>query len=117
MVFLTGYMGSAMVNPKAAVQQFDITVSGGGTGTAVVTLVIKNTGNVRITDIATTWVNPPTGAPTLSAAGIQLDPGRTQVLTNTGGAFIVGNQYSIRVTIAYANGATEVLTATATAHP
>jgi hypothetical protein len=117
MLFLTGYMGSAMVNPKAAVQQFDITVSGGGAGTAVVTLVIKNTGNVRITDIATTWVNPPTGAPTLSAAGIQLDPGRTQVLTNTGGAFIVGNQYSIRATITYANGATEVLTATATAHP
>jgi hypothetical protein len=116
-LFLSGYFGSAMVNPKAAVQQFDITVSGGGAGTAAVTLVIKNTGNVRITGIDTTWVNPPTGAPTLSATGIQLDPGQTRVLTGTGGAFVVGNQYSIRVTITYANGATEVLTATATAHP
>jgi hypothetical protein len=116
-LFLSGYFGSAMVNPKAAVQQFDITVSGGGAGTAAVTLVIKNTGNVRITGIDTTWVNPPTGAPTLSATGIQLDPGQTRVLTGTGGAFVVGNQYSIRATITYANGATEVLTATATAHP
>jgi hypothetical protein len=116
-LFLSGYFGSAVVNPKAAIQQFDITVSGGGAGTAAVTLVIKNTGNVRITDIATTWVNPPTGAPTLSATGIQLDPGQTRVLTGTGGAFVVGNQYSLRVTITYANGATEVLTATATAHP
>jgi hypothetical protein len=116
-LFLSGYFGSAMVNPKAAVQQFDITVSGGGAGPAAVTLVIKNTGNVRIRDITTTWVNPPAGAPTLSATGIDLDPGQTRVLTGTGGAFVVGNQYSIRVTITYANGATEVLTATATAHP
>jgi hypothetical protein len=119
-LFLSGYIGSATVNPKAAIQQFDITVSGGGTGPAAVTLVIKNTGNVRIRDIDATWVPSLAGAPTLSATNIDLDPGRTYVLTGTttgGGVFVVGNQYALRVTIVYANGATEVLTATATAHP
>jgi hypothetical protein len=84
----------------------------------VVTLVVKNTGNVRIRDIVSTWVNPPAGGgPSLSATNINLDPGRTYVLSATGSGFIVGNQYSIRVTITYVNDATEVLTATATAHP
>jgi hypothetical protein len=123
-LFLSGYFGSAMVNPKAAIQQFDITVSGGGAGTAVITLVIKNTGNVRITGIEPAWVNAPDDAPVPTASDetsdeIKLDPGKTQLLTAIaeGGMFIVGNQYTLRVKITYANGATEVLTATATAHP
>jgi hypothetical protein len=117
-MYATGFLGSAAVSPKAAIQQFDITVSGAGSGPAVVTLVVKNTGNVRIRDIESNWVNPPAGGgPSLSATNINLDPGRTYVLSATGSGFIVGNQYSIRVTIWYVNDATEVLTATATAHP
>jgi hypothetical protein len=115
--FLSGFLGSAMVNPKAAIQQFDITVSGAGTGPAVVTLVVKNTGNVRIDRIETEWINDPGGAPNLLANNIALDPGKTYVLSDTGSGFVVGNQYSIRVRITYTNGAIEVLTATATAHP
>jgi hypothetical protein len=117
-MFLSGYFGSAMVNPKAAIQQFDITVSGGGAGPAVVTLVIKNTGNVRITDIETEWVNPPADdTPPPNADDKIVDPGKTKLLTTEGSEFLVGNQYSLRVRITYANDATEVLTATATAHP
>jgi hypothetical protein len=119
-LFLSGYFGTAMVNPKAAIQQFDITVSGAGAGPAVVTLVIKNTGNVRITDIETDWVSPSgfdVDPPTVEDGDMTIDPGKTKVLTAQGEGFVVGNQYSLRVRITYANGATEVLTATATAHP
>jgi len=116
-VFATGFLGSAAVSPKAAIQQFDITVSGAGSGPAVVTLVVKNTGNVRIDRIETEWINDPGGAPNLSANNVALDPGKTYVLSDTGSGFVVGNQYSVRVRITYTNGAIEVLTATATAHP
>jgi hypothetical protein len=117
--FLSGYFGSAMVNPKAAIQQFDITVTGAGTGPAAVTLVIRNTGNVRIMNITTDWVNAPPGTPVPTAASTTVDPGKTVTMTADvpANTLIVGNQYSLRVRITYANGATEVLTATATAHP
>jgi hypothetical protein len=118
-MFATGFLGSAAVSPKAAIQQFDITVSGAGSGPAVVTLIIKNTGNVRIDSITTTWINAPAGTPVPTAASTTVDPGRTvtMVANVPAGTLIVGNQYSLRVTINYVNGATEVLTATATAHP
>jgi hypothetical protein len=119
-MFATGFLGSAAVSPKAAIQQFDITVSPGG-DRAVVTLVIKNTGNVRITDATPTLVGV-TGV-TLDPEGegdTTADPGRTIVFSRTitsGNPFEIGRQYIVRVTITYANGATEVLTAQATAHP
>jgi hypothetical protein len=118
-MFATGFLGSAAVSPKAAIQQFDITVSGAGSGPAVVTLIIKNTGNVRIDSITTSWINAPGGTPDPTAASTTVDPGRTvtMVANVPAGTLIVGNQYSLRVTINYVNGATEVLTATATAHP
>jgi hypothetical protein len=84
----------------------------------VITLVVKNTGNVRITDISTEWVSPSdVDVPPPDAEDKIIDPGKTKVLTTEGTGFVVGNQYSLRVRITYANGATEVLTATATAHP
>jgi hypothetical protein len=118
-MYATGFLGSAAVSPKAAIQQFDITVSGAGSGPAVVTLIIKNTGNVRIDSITTSWVNAPGGTPVPTAASTTVDPGRTVTMVTDvpAGTLIVGNQYSLRVTINYVNGATEVLTATATAHP
>ena len=117
--FATGFLGSAAVSPKAAIQQFDIAVSGAGAGPAVVTLIVKNTGNVRITDITTEWVNAPPGTPPPTAASTTVDPGKTVTMTAdvSAGTLIVGNQYSLRVRITYVNGATEVLTATATARP
>jgi hypothetical protein len=117
-VFATGFLGSAAVSPKAAIQQFDITVSPGG-DRAVVTLVIKNTGNVRITDVTPTLVGV-TGVPLDPEGDTTADPGRTIVFSQTitdDNPFEIGRQYIVRVTITYANGATEVLTATATAHP
>jgi uncharacterized protein (DUF58 family) len=116
--FATGFLGSAAVSPKAAIQQFDITVSPGG-DRAVVTLVIKNTGNVRIIEAAPTLVG--VDGVTLEPEGEPIaDPGRTIVFSQTitdNNPFEIGRQYIVRVTITYANGATEVLTATATAHP
>lgn len=112
-LFLSSVTGSLAVNPKAAVQQFDISVSG---DTASVSIVVKNTGNVRITDasiIGWTGIEGPTPAP----LGLPADPGRTIVFTDTATGFIVGNQYGVRIQISYANGAVEVLTAQATAHP
>ncbi len=117
-LFLSGFVGSAAVNPKAAIQTFDITVA--SSGDAAITLVIKNTGNVRITGVTVlgwTGISP---GPTLSAiGGTTADPGRTITLSGTApdGTFTLGNQYGIRVQVTYANGATEVLTAQATAHP
>jgi uncharacterized protein (DUF58 family) len=116
-MFATGFLGSAAVSPKAAIQQFDITVSPGGER-AVVTLVIKNTGNVKINSATPTLVEvtgvtlDPEGEPTA-------DPGRTIVFSGIAAPspFEIGKQYIVRVTITYANGATEVLTAQATAHP
>jgi len=116
-VFATGFLGSAAVSPKAAIQQFDITVSPGG-DRAVVTLVIKNTGNVRIIEATPTLVGV-SGVTLDPEGGTTADPGRTLVFsrTVTPSPFEIGKQYIIRVTIEYANGATEVLTAQATAHP
>jgi uncharacterized protein (UPF0333 family) len=118
-LFYMGYIGSAAVNPKAAIQQFDITVA--SDGSAAITLVIKNTGNVRITGAAILGWTGLTGTPlTLTATGLPTDPGKTFYFsgsTAAGGPFVLGNQYGIRVQITYANGATEVLTAQATAHP
>jgi uncharacterized protein (DUF58 family) len=116
-LFAGGFIGSAAVSPKAAIQQFDITVTPGG-NVAAVTLVIKNTGNVRITDATPQWVG--VGGPALTPeGGTTADPGRTIVLAATASPspFVIGNQYIVRVTIEYANGAREVLTAQATAHP
>jgi hypothetical protein len=116
-LFVSGFVGTAAVNPKAAIQQFDITVSPGG-DTAVVTLVIKNTGNVKISGATPTLVDV---GVTLDPEGdTTADPGRTIVFSKTitgGSPFEIGKQYIVRVTITYANGATEVLTAQATAHP
>ncbi len=117
-VFATGFLGTAAVSPKAAIQQFDIIVSPGG-DRAVVTLVIKNTGNVRITGATPTLVGV-TGVTLDPEGGTTADPGRTMVFSKTitsGNPFEIGRQYIVRVTITYANGATEVLTAQATAHP
>jgi hypothetical protein len=116
-LFAGGFIGSAAVSPKATIQQFDITVTPGGT-VAAVTLVIKNTGNVRITDVTPQWVG--VSGPALTPEGdTTADPGRTIVFAATASPspFVIGNQYIVRVTIEYANGATEVLTAQATAHP
>jgi hypothetical protein len=115
-LFAGGFIGSAAVSPKATVQQFDITVTPGG-NVAAVTLVIKNTGNVRITDVTPQWVG--VAGPPLTPEGDTIaDPGRTIVFTATAssGPFVIGNQYIVRMTIEYANGAREVLTAQATAH-
>ncbi len=116
-LFLSGFVGSAAVNPKAAIQSFDITVA--SNGEAAITLVIKNTGNVRITDVTVVgWTGG--ASATLAAIGSTIaDPGRTITLSGTApsGTFTLGNQYTIRVQVEYANGATEVLTAQATAHP
>jgi hypothetical protein len=116
-MYATGFLGSAAVSPKAAIQQFDITVSPGG-DRAVVTLVIKNTGNVKIDRAEPTLVDVPV---TLDPeSGTTADPGRTIVFSRTitsGNPFEIGKQYIVRVKITYANGATEVLTAQATAHP
>jgi len=119
LMFATGFLGTAAVSPKAAIQQFDITVSGAGSGPAVVTLIVKNTGNVRIDSITPAWVNAPSGTPVPTADSTTVDPGKTvtMIANVPAGTLIVGNQYSLRVTINYVNGATEVLTATATAHP
>jgi hypothetical protein len=116
-VFATGFLGSAAVSPKAAIQQFDITVSPGG-DRAVVTLVIKNTGNVKITSATPTLLG--VSGVTLDPEGdTTADPGRTMVFSGIAAPspFEIGRQYIVRVTIEYANGATEVLTAQATAHP
>jgi hypothetical protein len=117
-LFLSGYIGSAAVNPKAAVQQFDITVD--SAGRAAITLVIKNTGNVklRIDPTKVTWTG--IEGPSFSVQGSnEADPGKTVVLTatDTTGTFVLGERYSVRIQVDYANGATEVLTAAATAHP
>jgi hypothetical protein len=117
-LFYMGYIGSAAVNPKAAIQQFDITVA--SDGSAAIALVIKNTGNVRITEatiLGWTGVGNP---PQLTPTGLPADPGKTLFFsgsTAAGGPFVLGQQYGVRVQIKYANGATEVLTAQATAHP
>jgi hypothetical protein len=116
-LFASGFVGTATVNPKAAIQQFDITVSPGG-DRAVVTLVIKNTGNVKISSATPTLVD--VTEVTLDPEGeTTADPGRTIVFSGiaTPSPFEIGKQYIVRVTITYANDATEVLTATATAHP
>ena len=117
-MFATGFLGTAAVSPKAAVQQFDITVSPGGER-AVVTLVIKNTGNVKINNAVPNLIGV-TGVP-LNPEGddTTADPGRTIVFSGIAAPspFEIGKQYIVRVTITYANGATEVLTAQATAHP
>jgi hypothetical protein len=118
-LFLSGYVGAASVNPKAAVQQFDITVA--SDGSAAISLVIKNTGNVRIAGTTILgWTGLSDGAPSLSVVGsTTADPGKTLVYSGTAdpGTFILGNQYGVRIQVNYANGATEVLTAQATAHP
>ncbi len=118
-LFLSGYIGAAAVNPKAAIQQFDIMVA--GDGSAAITLVIKNTGNVRITDARILgWTGLTGPPPTLTATGLPADPGETLFFsgsTAAGGPFVLGQRYGVRVRITYANGAEEVLTATATAHP
>jgi hypothetical protein len=118
-IFLSGYVGAASVNPKAAVQQFDITVA--SDGSAAISLVIKNTGNVRIASTTILgWTGLSGDEPELSVVGsTTADPGKTLVYTGTAdpGIFILGNQYGIRIRVNYANGATEVLTAQATAHP
>jgi hypothetical protein len=118
-LFLSGYIGAAAVNPKAAVQQFDITVA--SDGSAAVSLVIKNTGNVRIDSTTILgWTGISGNAPTLSVVGSPTaDPGKTLVYSGTApaGTFVLGNQYGVRIQVSYANGATEVLTAQATAHP
>jgi len=117
-LFLSGYIGAAAVNPKAAVQQFDITVA--SDGSAAITLVIKNTGNVRITGATILgWTGLSGTPPTLTATGLPADPGKTLFFSDTADpdTFVLGNQYGVRVQITYANGATEVLTAQATAHP
>lgn len=118
-LFLSGYVGAASVNPKAAVQQFDITVA--SDGTAAVSLVIKNTGNVRIASTTILgWTGLSGSGPSLSVVGsTTADPGKTLVYSGTAdpGTFILGNQYGVRIQVNYANGATEVLTAQATAHP
>jgi len=118
-LFLSGYIGAAAVNPKAAVQQFDITVA--SDGSAAITLVIKNTGNVRITNAQILgWTGLTGTPPSLTPTGLPADPGKTLFFsgsTAAGGPFVLGNQYGIRVRITYANGAEEVLTARATAHP
>jgi hypothetical protein len=117
-LFLSGYIGAAAVNPKAAVQQFDITVA--GDGSAAITLVIKNTGNVRITGAQILgWTGLTGTQPSLTPTGLPADPGKTFYFSGTAesGTFILGQQYGVRVQITYANGATEVLTAQATAHP
>jgi hypothetical protein len=118
-LFLSGYVGAASVNPKAAVQQFDITVA--SDGSAAVSLVIKNTGNVRIASTTILgWTGLSGAGPSLSVVGsTTADPGKTLVYSGTAnpGTFVLGNQYGIRIQVNYANGATEVLTAQATAHP
>jgi len=118
-LFLSGYIGAAAVNPKAAVQQFDITVA--SDGSAAITLVIKNTGNVRITDAAILgWTGLSGTPPPMTPTGLPTDPGKTLFFSGStppGGPFVLGQQYGVRVQITYANGATEVLTAQATAHP
>jgi hypothetical protein len=117
-LFLSGYVGAASVNPKAAVQQFDITVA--SDGTAAVSLVIKNTGNVRIASTTILGWTGISDGPSLSVVGsTTADPGKTLVYSGTAdpGTFVLGNQYGVRIQVNYANGATEVLTAQATAHP
>jgi hypothetical protein len=120
-LFLSGYIGAAAVNPKAAVQQFDITVA--SDGSAAITLVIKNTGNVKIDGVEFLGWTGGTGLPTtweFLPADKKADPGKTIVLTmstSPNSPFVLGQQYGVRVQIIYANGATEVLTAQATAHP
>jgi hypothetical protein len=118
-LFLSGYIGAAAVNPKAAVQQFDITVT--GDGSAAITLVIKNTGNVRITGATILgWTGLTGTPPTLTATGLPADPGKTFYFSGTtaaDGPFVLGERYGVRIQITYANGATEILTATTTAHP
>jgi hypothetical protein len=119
-LFLSGYIGAAAVNPKAAVQQFDITVA--SDGSAAITLVIKNTGNVRITGaqiLGWTGVSNPPITWDAQGQGLPADPGKTLFFSGTADpdTFLLGQQYGVRVQITYANGATEVLTATATAHP
>jgi hypothetical protein len=117
-LFAGGFIGSAAVSPKATVQQFDITVTPGGT-IAAVTLVIKNTGNVRIINVIPQWVGVDDGPDLTPEGGTIADPGRTIVFTATASPspFVIGNRYIVRMTIEYANGAREVLTAQATAHP
>jgi hypothetical protein len=119
-LFLSGYIGAAAVNPKAAVQQFDITVA--SDGSAAVTLVIKNTGNVRINEaeiLGWTGVSNPNIDWEAQGQGLPADPGKTIFFSGTAESdtFVLGQQYGVRVRITYANGATEVLTAQATAHP
>jgi hypothetical protein len=116
-LFAGGFIGSAAVSPKATIQQFDITVTPGG-NVAAVTLIIKNTGNVRITNVVPQWVGV-TGPALTPEGDTTADPGRTIVFTAIANPspFVIGNQYIVRVTIEYANGAREVLTAQATAHP
>ena len=119
-LFLSGFIGAASVNPKAAVQQFDITVASGGS--AAVTLVVKNTGNVRIMDariLGWTGVSNPNIDWDAEGEGLPADPGKTIFFSGTAApdTFVLGRQYGVRVRIMYANGAEEVLTAQTTAHP
>ena len=111
---LSGYLGTASVKADVAIEKLDLVANGQSV------LVIRNTGNVRITSLDATLtcnapgVNP--NDPQLSSFS-NLDPGQTFSEAWDAGDLVPGDTCTLTITGTAANGASVAASASAIVRP
>ena len=104
--------GIAGRRPTAIIDQVRLVATPTGNGTWAV--VVKNTGDVPITAIATTF---PAGAcnPTLTFSPLPANPGSTTSASGSDTGCTLGSTYAIILTVTFQDGSEQVLTTQVTA--
>ncbi|MEM4304038.1 MAG: archaellin/type IV pilin N-terminal domain-containing protein [Candidatus Caldarchaeum sp.] len=96
--------------PTAIIDQIKLVATPDGAGTW--SIVLKNTGDVRITNLSTSF---PDGCGTGGTSAFIVYPGGTNSTTSTGSGCVLGRTYRITLTVTFQDGSTQTLATAATA--
>jgi hypothetical protein len=122
---MSGYLGTASVKTDVMIEKLDLVAKGQSV------VVVRNTGNVRITGITATLTCDQTSNPTpppfslggggagttTATASAGLDPGKTISVTWDAGSLIPGETCRLTIQATAANGATAAASASAIVRP
>jgi hypothetical protein len=120
---MSGFLGTASVKTDVMIEKLDLVANGQSV------LVIRNTGNVRITSITATLTCDKTSNPTppsfnlggggtgTATASAGLDPGKTTSVTWDAGSLVPGETCRLTIQATAANGATVAASASAIVRP
>ena len=109
-----GWFGATSVKVDASVTKLDLVASGDSV------LMLRNTGNVRLTSATASMTCEQTAAPTaptITLPGDGLDPGKSVAVVWDAGGLVPGEKCTISITGDAANGASWAASASAVVRP